>query len=45
MDSGDSGPGSDSKEQTIAVFDKMKTIGYKEKESIFYYLDKGGQHN
>ena len=31
--------------QTITVYNHFTKIGYKPKETLFYYLDKGGQHN
>ena len=30
--------------QTITVYKRLQGIGYTPKE-LFYYLDKGGQHN
>jgi len=45
VDSGDSGPSQDSKNATISVYNHFNKIGYREKEGLFYYLDKGGQHN
>ena len=45
VDSGDSGPSQDSKNQTLRVFSSLKNKGYSENKNIFYYLDKGGQHS
>jgi predicted alpha/beta superfamily hydrolase len=48
LDSGDSGPSEDSKNQTIRVRDHFLKIGYNKNENLtnlYYYLDKGGQHN
>lgn len=45
VDSGDSGPSSDSKNQTLRVYAALKSKGYSEGNNIFYYLDKGGQHS
>ena len=45
VDSGDSGPSQDSQNQTSTVYKHLSKIGYKQNESLFYYLDKGGQHN
>ena len=45
VDSGDSGNNQDGKNETIRVENTLSTIGYKEGKDLFYYLDKGGQHN
>ncbi len=45
LDSGDSGPSQDSKNQTIRVRQKLESIGYRINDTVFYYLDQGGQHN
>jgi predicted alpha/beta superfamily hydrolase len=45
IDSGDSGPSQDGKNQTVTVYQHMSKIGYKVNQTLFYYLDKGGQHS
>jgi hypothetical protein len=48
LDSGDSGPDEDDKNQTIRVKTHLEQIGYKSSaplQNLYYYLDKGGQHN
>ena len=45
LDSGDSGPSQDGKDQTTKVYQHFSTIGYKPNQALFYYLDKGGQHS
>jgi predicted alpha/beta superfamily hydrolase len=45
LDSGDSGPSQDGKAQTVSVFNHMSRMGYKLGETLFYLLDKGGQHS
>jgi predicted alpha/beta superfamily hydrolase len=45
VDSGDSGPSQDSKNQTLTVYQHLGQIGYKTNQTLFYYLDKGGQHS
>jgi len=45
LDSGDSGPSQDGKDQTVAVYQHLEKIGYKVNQTLFYYLDKGGQHS
>ena len=45
IDSGDSGQSQDGKNQTVTVYQRLSQIGYKVNESLFYYLDKGGQHS
>lgn len=44
VDSGDSGPSQDGKDQTITVYQHLAKMGYRPNE-LFYYLDKGGQHS
>lgn len=48
LDSGDSGDSQDGKNQTLSVKSHMEKIGYSssgQSANLFYYLDKGGQHN
>lgn len=45
IDSGDSGVGSDSVNDTIKVKDRYLSLNYTINQSLFYYLDKGGEHN
>ena len=45
LDSGDSGSSQDGKNQTIKVYNHFERIGYQSNKTLFYYLDKGGQHN
>ena len=45
IDSGDSGPSQDGRNQTITVYQHLLKIGYKSNQTLFYYLDKGGQHS
>ena len=45
LDSGDAGPDQDDKNQTLAVRAKLEQYGYKMNETLYYYLDHGGQHN
>jgi predicted alpha/beta superfamily hydrolase len=45
VDSGDSGSSQDGKNQTVSVYQHLGKIGYKENQTLFYYLDKGGQHS
>lgn len=45
LDSGDSGPSNDGKNQTVTVYQHLSSIGYKLNSTLFYYLDKGGQHS
>jgi hypothetical protein len=45
LDSGDSGPSQDGKDQTVKVYQHLSKIGYKANQTLFYYLDKGGQHS
>jgi len=46
LDSGDSGPGNDDELQTLKVLKHMTaTYNFTIGENVFYYLDKGGQHN
>jgi predicted alpha/beta superfamily hydrolase len=45
VDSGDSGPSQDGKNQTVTVYNHLKSIGYETNKTLFYYLDKGGQHS
>ena len=45
IDCGDSGPSEDGKNETVSGYTSLKSKGYKDKTNIFYYLDKGGQHN
>lgn len=45
VDSGDSGASQDAKNQTLAVYQHLGKIGYKLNQTLFYYLDKGGQHS
>jgi predicted alpha/beta superfamily hydrolase len=46
LDSGDQGPSQDDKPQTIAVREHLlKMPGFKMNETLFYYLDRGGEHN
>jgi len=41
----DSGDINDDEQQTITVRDHMKQLGYTLNQTLFYYLDHGGQHN
>jgi predicted alpha/beta superfamily hydrolase len=48
LDSGDAGDSQDGKNQTLTVKAHMEKIGYAnggKDENLWYYLDKGGQHN
>lgn len=45
LDSGDSGSSQDGKNQTIKVYNHFERIGYQSNKTLFYYLEKGGQHN
>jgi predicted alpha/beta superfamily hydrolase len=45
LDSGDSGTSQDGKDQTVTVYQHFSKIGYKVNQTLFYYLDKGGQHS
>lgn len=48
LDSGDQGDSQDDKYETLTVKAHMEKIGYKssgQSANLFYYLDKGGQHN
>ncbi len=48
LDSGDAGDSQDGKNQTLTVKAHMEKIGYVnagKDENLWYYLDKGGQHN
>lgn len=45
VDSGDSGSSQDGKNQTVTVYNHLSKIGYRTNQTLFYYLDKGGQHN
>uniref|UniRef100_A0A6B2LF31 Esterase n=1 Tax=Arcella intermedia TaxID=1963864 RepID=A0A6B2LF31_9EUKA len=45
LDSGDSGPDNDDMTQTIAVTQKLQSLGFTLNNNLFYFLDKGGQHN
>jgi len=47
LDSGDCcpSPDSDSRKDTLAVLQHMEQLGFKQGENVFYYLDRGGQHN
>lgn len=48
LDSGDAGDSQDGKNQTLTVKFNMENLGYMNSgadENLWYYLDKGGQHN
>jgi predicted alpha/beta superfamily hydrolase len=45
LDSGDSGDSQDDKVQTLSVMAHLQKLGYSLNQNLFYYLDKGGQHN
>merc|ERR1712137_1189985 len=45
LDSGSAGPGDDDEQQTITVRNHLESLGFQINSTIFYYLDKGGQHN
>jgi predicted alpha/beta superfamily hydrolase len=45
LDSGDSGPSNDDVKQTQRVLGHMQSLGLSLNETLFYYLDQGGQHN
>ena len=48
LDSGDQGDGQDDKTETLTVKSHLEKIGYSssgQNANLFYYLDKGGQHN
>ncbi len=48
LDSGDSGDSQDGKNETLTVKTHLEKIGYTfsgKGNNLFYYLDKGGQHN
>jgi len=45
LDSGDSGPSSDDRDQTIRVRDHFVKLGYTLGENLQYFLDRGGEHS
>jgi hypothetical protein len=45
LDSGNSGVDDDDFNQTVAVRDHIEDIGFVLNETLWYYLDEGGQHN
>jgi len=45
LDSGNSGIDDDDFNQTVAVRDHIEDIGFVLNETLWYYLDEGGQHN
>jgi len=45
LDSGNAGPDNDDEAQTIRVRNHIQSLGYVMNQTLFYYLDNGGQHN
>jgi len=45
LDSGDSGEDDDDEQQTIRVRDHIENLGFELNQTLWYYLDHGGQHN
>jgi len=45
LDSGNAGPDNDDVLQTIRVRNHMEKLGFVLNETIWYFLDIGGQHN
>jgi len=45
LDSGNAGPDNDDYNQTLTVTHHFESDGWKLNSTLFYYLDKGGQHS